>query len=493
MPPVGLDRCVKLRSLDLSFNALQTAEGLPPLPDLRELKLYCNRLVSISGLTKLPSLTTLLLQSNRLQPPDLSAPPPLSLSGLPNLSFLRIDSNPALGDTGVAALCLAGLPKLTELDASGTGLTSLEAMRGLAPTLETLRLDRNGLGRVPIRGASACSSMGGGGGACGGGNAGGSDALARVPARGASACSEERGGGASGGGGGACRGGGGTGGSSLASSPDAGGGGQTGVGVKGRGVAEGGKAGGGVAGSSVAGSPLCAPLLAISSLKGLTDLHLGWNALHDDSLAAMRGVALTLTCLKLNDNRLATLHALPALPALTELDLARNLISALGAFGMAEIPAGGGKGAGGREAAAVPAGGGSRGGRGSAGARGRAPMALAGNPPSRLRPGAPPVGIATAKAAGSGDAGGGGGEARPSCPPFPCLQVLDLSHNQLLLTCTAGGETLRPLRRAALPALCELSLAGNPGALGKKSECAGRETRVRLAGNAGVLGGNPRH
>eukprot|EP00962_Isochrysis_galbana_P023890 scaffold7288_cov103-Isochrysis_galbana.AAC.1 len=152
----GLERCVRLRSLDVSFNSLRAAEGLATLHDLRELKLYCNRLTSVGGLGALPSLATLLLQSNRLQPPDpASSSPAPSLSGLPCLSLVRIDNNPALGDAGVAALGLAALPKLTELDASGTGLTNTEALRGLAPTLETLRLDRNGLGRVAARRASA--------------------------------------------------------------------------------------------------------------------------------------------------------------------------------------------------------------------------------------------------------------------------------------------------------------------------------------------------
>jgi len=135
----GLDRCVKLRSLDVSFNAIDAATGLEALADLRELKLYCNRLSSIAGVDRAsPTLTTLLLQSNQLQPPPPTAAAAPSLSALCNLSFLRIDNNSSLGEAGLAALGLGSLSKLTELNASGTGLTSAEPLRGLSPTLETV-------------------------------------------------------------------------------------------------------------------------------------------------------------------------------------------------------------------------------------------------------------------------------------------------------------------------------------------------------------------
>ena len=40
---LGLSRCVRLRVLDLSFNALRAIEGLDALGDLRELKVYATR------------------------------------------------------------------------------------------------------------------------------------------------------------------------------------------------------------------------------------------------------------------------------------------------------------------------------------------------------------------------------------------------------------------------------------------------------------------
>lgn len=47
---------------------------------------------------------------------------------------------------------------------------------------------------------------------------------------------------------------------------------------------------------------------------------------------------------------------------------------------------------------------------------------------------------------------------------FTQLQVLDLTSNHLLLTSVGAANTFALFRRRHLPALCELSLAGNPGA-----------------------------
>ena len=52
---------MRLRSLDLSFNALTSIEPLPTLPDLRQLKLYGNQIGSVRGLAGCPALETLLI------------------------------------------------------------------------------------------------------------------------------------------------------------------------------------------------------------------------------------------------------------------------------------------------------------------------------------------------------------------------------------------------------------------------------------------------
>ena len=65
---LGLSRCVRLRVLDLSFNALAQIEGLDALGDLRELKLYANEIVHIDGLSS--CLATRLFDLRRLDSVD---------------------------------------------------------------------------------------------------------------------------------------------------------------------------------------------------------------------------------------------------------------------------------------------------------------------------------------------------------------------------------------------------------------------------------------
>ena len=70
---VGLERCLKLRSLDLSFNSIRAIEGLELLTDLRELKLHCNRIERVAGLDSLRGLQTLMLHHNALAPVAVAA------------------------------------------------------------------------------------------------------------------------------------------------------------------------------------------------------------------------------------------------------------------------------------------------------------------------------------------------------------------------------------------------------------------------------------
>ena len=385
---------MKLRSLDVSFNHLRAVEGLEPLQDLRELKLYCNALTSVRGIGPSETLVTLLLQSNRLEAPRSSGVP--GLEGLPNLSLLRIDNNPQLGDDGVSALRLESLTKLTELNASGTGLTTTEPLRGLASTLETLHLDRNSLGRKAGRSGHGCSTVGNG-------------QLNSSPQVTPSACSGS---------------------SSEVSS---------------------------IGSSGVASVP--EPLRAVGALKSLTELHLGWNELHDGALRALRGLASKLSTLKLNDNSLASLEHLPALPALTELDLARNLITSLAVFS-ADVPSAvDGKSAGRGDV------------RGSLDAPGKSQRA-GGRMSGSNQQAAVPASKQVARAKGDANVAlsnalgkacnGQTAEGKPR-PRFPLLEVLDLSFNQIVLTAGAAKDSLGPLCQSALPALSELSLAGNPG------------------------------
>lgn len=317
--------CVRLRSLDLSFNALTSIEPLPTLPDLRQLKLYGNQIGSVRGLAGCPALETLSIHANRLQPGNGdSSSPGESLASLQQLATLRIDSNPRLGDGGVHALQLAALPRLTELNASGVGLTSTEALRGVR-ALTTLQLDRNRLG-------------------------------------------------------------------------------------------------------SPMGVPPLSPLSALSTAsRSLSELHLGWNGLRDASLAALAPLSSLIT-LRLNDNRLASLAQLPIFRRLVELDVCRNRITSLAALGLP--------------------------------------------PPSEPQQ-APPPGRSTCPS-GAPDR-----QRRPR-PKYPQLEILDASFNQIVLTCAAAASSLKPLTRAALPALSELALAGNPGADGSGHNSA-------AAANLGAL------
>ena len=117
---LGLSKCVRLRVLDLSFNALRSIEGLDALGDLRELRLYANEITHIYGLERTMKLQVLLLHDNQLGT-DCN-PGGAGLVALTQLETLRVGNNHRLGTAGLAELRLDQLPALTELDASSSRL-----------------------------------------------------------------------------------------------------------------------------------------------------------------------------------------------------------------------------------------------------------------------------------------------------------------------------------------------------------------------------------
>ena len=150
----GLDGCVKLRVLDLSFNALVTVEGLEALVDLRELRLYANRLTLVSGLESNTRLQVLLLHDNRLggavaegmgagASTASAAARLVLLPRLAHLSTLRVDCNPRLGPEGVHGLGLENLPALTELDAGGVRMGACPYVMAALQAATELKLERN--------------------------------------------------------------------------------------------------------------------------------------------------------------------------------------------------------------------------------------------------------------------------------------------------------------------------------------------------------------
>ena len=156
----------------------------------------------------------------------------------------------------------------------------------------------------------------------------------------------------------------------------------------------------------------------LGGMRRLQEAQLGWNALTDSTLPALRALP-TLAILRLEGNRLQRLAGLPTLPKLQELHLAHNQIDALDGL-----------------AAAKPE-----------------------PPPSAAAAKGPPLTSATRWAPPDLEAkkadGARGGR---SASAFPALELLDLSGNRL-----ASAESLEPLlapRR--LPALAELTLHSNP-------------------------------
>ncbi|GIL65456.1 hypothetical protein Vafri_19251 [Volvox africanus] len=118
-----IDRCQKLKVLDLAFNQLKNVKGLEGLDKLKELRLSDNRLTSTSALQRLSDLHTLALDGNLLN--QLEGLLGLRSLKLLNVSFNQLSSLSSLGRlTSLEVLHVAG-NQLTDLE----GLTSCPALR----------------------------------------------------------------------------------------------------------------------------------------------------------------------------------------------------------------------------------------------------------------------------------------------------------------------------------------------------------------------------
>uniref|UniRef100_A0A7S0UP06 Uncharacterized protein n=1 Tax=Polytomella parva TaxID=51329 RepID=A0A7S0UP06_9CHLO len=121
----GLEQCVNLKSLDVSFNNISST-GPVDCISLKELKLCANAISSVTGLQGLSNLVSLDLSSNRLE----------DVSGLQYLRSLRSLDLSYNGLTDFSSL--GRTTNLESLKATANRLTSL---RGLEPCASLLFLD----------------------------------------------------------------------------------------------------------------------------------------------------------------------------------------------------------------------------------------------------------------------------------------------------------------------------------------------------------------
>ncbi|KAJ1622014.1 hypothetical protein T492DRAFT_885968 [Pavlovales sp. CCMP2436] len=139
----ALGACAKLRVLDLSFNRLETVDGLQVLTELRELRLYCNRISRLGGLGGCTSLQVLQLHGNQLgeEPLGPSFGRDDGLAKLSALHSITLDRNP-LTDRGLAALQLGKNAALAMVRLSGTRISSLAPLSRCAK-LESIEANAN--------------------------------------------------------------------------------------------------------------------------------------------------------------------------------------------------------------------------------------------------------------------------------------------------------------------------------------------------------------
>lgn len=125
-----------LVELNAKNRGIQTLQGLPDLPNLESLDVSDNALQNLNGLPPtLPELRALSLGGNQLN--DLRGLP----SDLSKLEFLGVGNGTLRSLVGLPD----ALPNLKVLSVNGTGLTSLEGLPSRLPSLELLSLWPNEL------------------------------------------------------------------------------------------------------------------------------------------------------------------------------------------------------------------------------------------------------------------------------------------------------------------------------------------------------------
>jgi Leucine-rich repeat (LRR) protein len=145
-----------LRKLNISFNKLQSLDGIDQLPQLRELFAYSCFIDDISNLSSVNKLEKLFLQNNKISAVGST------LSAMNKLSELRLDKNKILAIEKSLLACaslkilnlahnslsvcdgIRGLQFLTELNLSNNNIKSLTGLKGL-PNLRELDLSYNQL------------------------------------------------------------------------------------------------------------------------------------------------------------------------------------------------------------------------------------------------------------------------------------------------------------------------------------------------------------
>lgn len=144
-----------LKKVNLSFNKLESLEGIDQLPQLRELIAYSNRIENISQINGITKLESIFLQQNKISSINNV------FTNLIRLQDLRLDKNrltkiehlsqcQALKSLNLSSNILAtldglhGLQNLQELFVSNNNIKSLTALKGL-PLLRELDVSDNQL------------------------------------------------------------------------------------------------------------------------------------------------------------------------------------------------------------------------------------------------------------------------------------------------------------------------------------------------------------
>jgi hypothetical protein len=144
-----------LKKINLSFNKLESLEGIDQLPQLRELVAYSNRIENISQINGITKLESIFLQQNKISSINNV------FTNLTRLQDLRLDKNKiskvehlnqcqALKSLNLSSNILAsldglhGLQNLQELFVSNNNIKSLTSLKGL-PLLRELDVSHNQL------------------------------------------------------------------------------------------------------------------------------------------------------------------------------------------------------------------------------------------------------------------------------------------------------------------------------------------------------------
>jgi Leucine-rich repeat (LRR) protein len=132
----AFDKFLLLRSVNVSFNALEKINGLQQLNDLRELRLNNNKIAFIGGLEKCKKLERLHLQNNAVK----------RITGLMEAKFLkqlRLDNNQIEVYEGLDK-CLS----LEDLDLSRNCIRTIAGIKSRSMT--TLRMSNNELSEIKL-------------------------------------------------------------------------------------------------------------------------------------------------------------------------------------------------------------------------------------------------------------------------------------------------------------------------------------------------------